>query len=403
MKSTQTIIDTVKNNKFRWAVRALFLVGFTIIIWGADHLPSLHRLVPACSPFLTLMALVTCGCSLLLLPAALILLVVIFKKRFFCRWVCPAGSCFEAVGSQFTKRVWVAKVPPLGLWFLFIGLGAAVMGFPLFIVLDPLAIFSGTFGWVRHDLTQWEKIGAMVFPAMVLMAAAAPWLWCGRLCPLGALQDVVFSLFNWIKLRACTAVEVSDQTSQSFDRSRRIFMGLGIGVGYRLLLDPIRAGGGSRLIRPPATKGEAGFLALCARCGACARACPEQIIKSSGTEGGFAGLLAPKIDFKNGECSPSCIQCGQVCPSGAIPAFTVENKYERPMGVAVVDNQTCRLALHKECGVCLNVCQYQALDLEWDPVEMISTLVVDGGLCTGCGSCQYVCPVDPVAIVIKPL
>jgi MinD superfamily P-loop ATPase len=73
------------------------------------------------------------------------------------------------------------------------------------------------------------------------------------------------------------------------------------------------------------------------------------------------------------------------------------------MGVAVVDNQTCRLALHKECGVCLNVCQYQALDLEWDPVEMISTLVVDGGLCTGCGSCQYVCPVDPVAIVIKPL
>lgn len=401
MKNKATIVEITKNNSFRWTIRALFLIGFVAITWSAT--PHLHALVPACSLFLALMALVTGGFSIILLPAALIFLVVIFKKRFFCRWICPAGSCFEAVGNQFPTRGWVARVPPLGLWFLFIGLGAAMMGFPLFIVLDPLAIFSGAFGWVRHDLTHWEKIGAMAFPVMVIMAAAAPWLWCGRLCPLGAMQDVVFSPLNWIKLRRRSAGEVSAHPSRSFDRSRRIFMGLGIGVGYRLLVDPARAGCENRLIRPPATKGEAEFLSLCARCGVCARTCPEGIIKQSGTAGGFAGLLAPEINFRYGECPPSCIQCGQVCPSGAIPGFTVKNKHERPMGVAAVDNQTCRLALHKECGVCLNVCQYRALNLEWDPVDMTSMLVVDGALCTGCGSCQYVCPVDPVAIVIKPL
>jgi len=381
----------------------IFLAGFIAIIWTSSEPPFLHAAVLACSPFLALVALVTGGCSLILLPATLVFLVMIFKKRFFCRWVCPAGSCFEAVGNQFSDRGWVAAIPPLGLWFLFIGLGAAAIGFPLFIVLDPLAIFSGAFNWVRHDLTLWEKTGAMVFPVMVFMAAAVPWLWCGRLCPLGALQDVVFLPFNWIRLKIQSAGGAPVRSSWSFDRNRRIFMGLGIGAGYRLLLDPARAGCQNTLIRPPATNGEADLLTLCARCGACARACPEQIIKQSGTENGFAGLLAPEIDFRRGECPAACIQCGQVCPSGAIPEFTIENKYERPMGVAVVDNQTCLLALNKECGICLNVCTFRALDLEWDPVNMISTLVVDKGLCTGCGSCEYVCPVEPAAVVVKPL
>ena len=388
----------------RWIVRLLFLAGFSALAVFADNPARLHGIMAACSPFLALVTLAAGGASLILLPAALFAVIAIFSPRFVCRWICPAGTCFEIAGSKMPKHAWISRLPKIGIWFLALGVGAALVGFPLFLALDPLVIFSSAFGWLRPELTMWEKIAACVFPAMILLAAAAPWLWCGRLCPLGALQDlgVVFRHWTFRIVKRVFLRRGSEECPMSkHDPGRRIFLGLGVGALYRLLLNPAKVQGDTTVIRPPVCGGEARFTRLCARCGACVRACPDQIIIQGGMENGFAGLLAPELDFSRAGCAPECTRCGEACPTGAIPKFTEKDKSEHPLGVAVVKRDLCVLTHNRECGVCLNACPHQAIGIGWDPVEMASILTVDEKRCTGCGICEYVCPERPVAIVVE--
>lgn len=64
--------------------------------------------------------------------------------------------------------------------------------------------------------------------------------------------------------------------------------------------------------------------------------------------------------------------------------------------IATADNQHC---LAKGCGCfsCVERCEYEAINLI--PGTGIS---IDETLCTGCGTCEYVCPVEPKAVVLIP-
>lgn len=384
----------------RWTVRVLLLVVFSAFAALAHNPARLHGILPACSPFLALITLAAGGASLILLPAVLFAVIAIYKRRFFCRWICPAGTCFEMAGSKLPRRRWISRAPRLGIWFLALGLGAALAGFPLFLVLDPLAVFSSAFGWLRPQLTLWEKAGACVFPALIVLAAAAPWFWCAKLCPLGALQDAVGGTRDWMLAQRATA-RSPEGVAGAADTGRRLFLGLGVGAVYRLLINPAVSQSEASVIRPPLCGGEARFTRLCARCGACARACPEQIIIQSDIGNGFAGVLAPELDFSRAGCAPDCTHCGAACPTGAIPDFTIADKLDHPLGVAVIDVARCVLSDNRECGVCMNACPHGAINIVWEPVEMVSALDIDETLCTGCGICQYLCPERPVAITVK--
>lgn len=367
---------------------ALFALQFT----GS---PGLAGLVPSLSPFNALLAVAAGAGGLFLLGAAAIAAMCVFSPRAFCRWLCPVGTCHDALTCRLKKRSWAGRVPMVGPRVLFLGLGAALAGYPLFGCLDPLALYNAAFGLARDHLGLRDWLAAAGLPLLLAASLAAPGLWCGRLCPLGALQDLLR-----FPLRPSPSEAMRENEVGAL--SRRLFLGLGAGAGYRLALPPgreARAG----VIRPPASGPSARFTRLCLRCGACVRTCPGGILRFGGVGAGLAGVLAPEVFFAYDYCHPSCTACGQACPSGAIPKFAAEHKFAKPLGVAKVIESDCLLGQRRECGVCVGVCPEKALDLAWDPVEMSGRVVVFPNKCTGCGYCEYVCPSAPKSIWVSPV
>jgi len=61
---------------------------------------------------------------------------------------------------------------------------------------------------------------------------------------------------------------------------------------------------------------------------------------------------------------------------------------------AVAENRHC-LAKNCGCFACIERCEVQAIR-----VVMGEGIRIDETLCTGCGTCEYVCPVTPKAITV---
>ena len=386
-----------KNSDRRTLARAILrgaaCAAAALCAWpGAGSAAWRAGLVPSLSPFNALLAVAAGAGGLFLLGSLAVAVVCVFWPRAFCRWLCPAGTCQDAVSCRGKRRTWIGRVPQIGAGLVFVGTGAALVGYPLFGWLDPLVLFNSAFGLARHPLELRDWLAAAGFPLLLLVSFLAPGLWCGRLCPLGALQDLLR-----FPLRARRSEEAA-RAKETSALGRRAFLGLGLGAGYRLVVPPGRSPRAT-VIRPPASGREARFTRLCARCGACVRACPGGIIRFGGADAGWSGVLAPEVSFEEGFCTPSC----QACPSGAIPRFSAKKKFAVPMGIAGVREDACLLGERRECGACANACQYGALDMAWDPVNMTSRIVVDPKACTGCGCCEYVCPALPKAIrVLAP-
>lgn len=376
-----------------WRVAVCVAAGFCAL--GLAGPAWLAGLVPSLSPLNALLAAAAGAGGLFLVGALFLALLSGFFPRAFCRWLCPAGTCQDAVSCAVKRRAWVGRVPQIGVWLVFLGVGAALAGYPLFGWLDPLALFNASFGAVRRDLGVWDWAAAAGLPLLLVLALAAPGLWCGRLCPLGALQDL-------LRFPLRRPVDGAAARRDVSGLGRRAFLGLGLGAGYRLTLPPGREATAG-VIRPPASGKAARFTRLCVRCGACVRACPGQIIRFGGADAGWAGVLAPEVCYDDDYCVETCTACGQACPSGAIPKFTLATKHAQPMGLARVNEERCLLGRGRECGACVSACPFEALDLEWDRVEMVSRVTVDAKRCTGCGYCEYVCPTTPRAIAVKPL
>ena len=408
---------------FRRLLCGAALVCAAVCAWPGGWKPAwLNGLVPSLSPFNALLTLAAGAGGLFLLGAVAVAAACAVWPRAFCRWLCPAGTC-QQTSIFLTRRHEGTKVfltglarffpfalfaplrlkkdapavknkPPFypGAWLVFIGTGAALMGYPLFGWLDPLVLFSAVFGLARGGLEWRDWIAAMGLPLLIVVSCVAPGWWCRRLCPLGALQELLRVPFR------ARAARDTGCASGGATVGRRVFLGLGLGAGYRMAFPPLRTTTAQPPLRPPGAVDEAQFIRLCTRCGACVRSCPPRILRFGGCGAGWAGVLAPEVCFDNSSCEPSCTRCGQVCPSGAIARFTRKTKCARPMGTAVIAVEGCLLSQHRECGVCVGVCEYGALDMEWDPEEMQSRITLNPTLCTGCGCCEYICPTTPKAL-----
>lgn len=139
-------------------------------------------------------------------------------------------------------------------------------------------------------------------------------------------------------------------------------------------------------VRPPGFR--SGREAECYGCDDCSRACPAGIVT------GVGGVEGPVLDFSRGPCA-RCLLCVGACPHGVL-TFPVEGKQSSVPGVARCDAGRC-LASSLGCFSCVERCPEEAITAK--PGEAIS---VDGERCTGCGACEYVCPLEEKAVKVVP-
>ncbi|MGD0200559.1 MAG: DUF6599 family protein [Bryobacteraceae bacterium] len=174
-----------------------------------------------------------------------------------------------------------------------------------------------------------------------------------------------------------------------------------------------------RLVRPPGALEEPDFLARCIRCGECMRTCPANAIQPALFEGGAEGLWTPVVVPRVGYCQPSCVLCGQACPTGAIRELTPREKGWRGeagadrkpvrIGTAFYDRGRCLpWAMGIECIVCQEWCPTSPKAIYLHEAEVTDSAgrtrklrqpYLDPDICVGCGACEFACPVRDRAAV----
>ena len=154
---------------------------------------------------------------------------------------------------------------------------------------------------------------------------------------------------------------------------------------------PIRA----TPIIPPGASGLRAFTERCSGCQLCVAACPNQVL--SAFDHG-AGMLQAALSFERGYCRVNCVTCSTLCPTGAIRPITAAEKSATQVGRAIADAKLCIISTDKvECTACSKICPTGAAALVGQKGSR--RLAVDQERCTGCGACEYVCPVRPLAAI----
>jgi ferredoxin-type protein NapF len=332
------------------------------------------------------------------LVALLFLGVILFRKRFFCRYLCPVGwGCDKVSSFSRNKQFSYQRLPDIGRWIGVISLSSAIVGFPLFIIFDPLAIFNGFFSVFSAKLTLIASLSLAGLPLLLLIHLFFPGLWCAKLCPLGGLQLVLADL----KTKAGHFLLREKHEAPSDDSGRRYFLMSGVGLMAGAVIPRFLKPLAPRSIRPPAAVEQSLFNTLCCRCGNCSKACPTGIIVPQTDFNNILSWMTPEIIFKSGYCLETCNLCSRVCPTGAITLFSVKAKNQLFIGSAAVHLENCLLANNKECVKCKESCKYDAIAFVAEDNILKVKPVVDMKKCVGCGACSVVCPAG--CILIKPI
>jgi MauM/NapG family ferredoxin protein len=191
---------------------------------------------------------------------------------------------------------------------------------------------------------------------------------------------------------------------------RQVLTALGISVASLALLhtDAWAKKPDAHFIRPPGVDDEDEFLSRCVRCSQCMKVCPTSGLQPAIFENGLEGLWTPHLVPRLGYCDHSCNACGQICPSGAIPPLSLEEKQTRVIGMAVVDRNRCLpWAYETPCIVCEEMCplpdkaiQLEDTGLTDDFGQEIKRPYVILDRCIGCGICEFQCPMGEAAIQV---
>ena len=408
-----------------WLVRLSLLAGATFIavggpapLWVARVFPSLSPLAALCSSIAGRGWYTTLAWSVA--PLA-VLLLAIWKGRFFCHHICPAGTLYALAGKigkhslrnplkNKTKPVGedadppeLAKTPPIFSWrdavpgvrwrlngILFWSIIAgAIVGLPFFLPLDPLSTFNRTLTPASFPGDRIAWIAGGVLPLFMILGAIQPMVWCARLCPLGYGFDLVRRL-------RVSRVKPQQEGRPNDPIRRDILIGIGLGVPLAWLIRQFGFSGKHTPtipVLPPGADSVERFSGACTRCYACVQKCPSKVIRLQPLHLTIpATAFLPRLDMDKGSCAQYCNDCTQVCPTGALTPLSMDEKQTIQIGVATVNHEACLAwADGEHCMVCQEFCPYRAITDSPSP-SGIPRPVVQHEKCRGCGACQNQCP-----------
>jgi len=330
------------------------------------------------------------------LISLLILVMSLFRKNWFCRYLCPVGlGCDFISGFARSNSFKHKRFPDISQWIALISLAAALFGLPLFILLDPMAIFNGFFSVFAGKSNAAAFISLSGLPLLLMIHLFFPGLWCGKICPLGGLQKFLWKSKPDIK----QIFNRGQRKSSLYKPGRRFFLASGFGILSGIIIPKLLRPAESPFLRPPASTGNDVFNTLCIRCGNCIKACPTNIIVHHQVAENLLSWMTPEVRFDKGYCLETCNLCGKVCPSGSITLFSVQAKRQIYMGTAVINTDQCLLMNNRECDRCLVSCKYDALEIVRQKNGILATPVIIYDKCVGCGACAVICPVNIIEIV----
>ncbi|MBC8291233.1 MAG: 4Fe-4S binding protein [Planctomycetes bacterium] len=313
---------------------------------------------------------------------AVVFLLSLKGRRFWCRYVCPSGAMLSVFNFF---RVGERKVE------------STCINCNKCVEACPFDAIQEDFTTRNNDCTYCQS--------------------CGGVCPTDAIKFV--TRWNDIELKV-----INDPPVQPRPVSRRGFVAAGVLGG--LVAAATRAaqaagvGNGDsseRPLRPPGSVPEPEFLDLCIRCGECFKVCPGPVLHPAGLEHGFESLWTPVAVPEHAGCHQDCSFCTQVCPTGAIQPLDLPVKRETHMGLAKVNTKTClpfREDGREDCDLCFQECtqagynaiEMRPIELEVDRMELemagfsdpeideMATILAPYVLpdrCVGCGICTYRC------------
>lgn len=306
---------------------------------------------------------------------AVVFLLGLLGKRFWCRCVCPSGALFS-LASVF--RVYERQVDETCLQC-----GECARVCPM----DAIAANHAT-RFLDCSFCQT----------------------CGGVCPTGSIG------FARRSREKCPAQKrLSEDLAPSMSRRAFAISILGGFVAAALIRwDAARRGSsGAKLLRPPGSVPEDQFLDLCIRCGECFKVCPGPVLQPAGLEAGVDALWTPVPVFSHAACHPECNFCTQICPTRAIRPLALEEKKNTHMGLGVIDTTVCLPHTgERNCELCFDECAaagYNAIEmrrieldlgeippgtfseLELEEMRYISAPFVKRDACVGCGLCEYRC------------